>query len=116
MACGFLVGTCVSSHAHRPSLRPASLTPRPNVLTLHFFLVALHAVGSALRKSAHPRTLLHARAFIQTACQILLPLLAAVSSWEARVGVCQSVGAGVSNHVDGLSFRENGTQGPLGGR
>ncbi len=48
------------------------------MLTLHFFLVALHAVGSALRKSATPRTLLNTRAFIQTACQIILPLLAAV--------------------------------------
>ena len=67
--------TCepAGSYAHLISLVCLfRLTPRPNVLTLHFFLVAIHAVRLTLREKFSMKSMVASYDFIRTACEIIM--------------------------------------------
>jgi squalene monooxygenase len=65
----------------------SGLTPRPTVLILHFFAVAVHAVAGALLPLPTPARLRRGYDLMHVACTIIMPLLAAEKatflSWGA---------------------------------
>lgn len=55
----------------------AGLTPKPGVLSTHFFMVALYAVRMALFPFPTPGRIMRAYSLLHVACMIIMPMLEA---------------------------------------